>query len=55
MGYELSEGRVTLSGAHAPDVGLIGPADLAAEGSAKLLGDDAERSSRAVRGFPRWG
>ena len=43
VGCHWSEGQVTLSGAHAPGVDLIGLADLAAELSAKLLGDDGER------------
>jgi hypothetical protein len=40
VGLHWCEGRVILSGAHAPGVDLVGLADLAAELSAKLIGDE---------------
>lgn len=43
VGFHWFEGRVTLSGAHAPGADLIGLADLAAELSANLIGDDGEQ------------
>ncbi|MGY6025204.1 hypothetical protein [Streptomyces spinosirectus] len=42
VGFHWYEGRVTLSGAHAPDVDRTALADLAAELSASLIGDDGE-------------
>ncbi|WP_157880975.1 hypothetical protein [Streptomyces griseoruber] len=42
VGLHWFEGRVTLSGAHAPGVDLVGLADLAAGLSANLIGDDGE-------------
>ncbi|MFD7446057.1 hypothetical protein [Streptomyces sp. NPDC059909] len=39
------DGQVTLSGAHAPDVDRAALADLAAELSAHLIGDDGEHYS----------
>ncbi|MFJ5780180.1 hypothetical protein [Streptomyces sp. NPDC093094] len=42
VGFHWYEGRVTLSGACAPDVDRTALADLAAELSANLIGDDGE-------------
>jgi hypothetical protein len=42
VGLHWSDGQVTLSGAHAPDVDRAALADLAAELSANLVGDDGE-------------
>ncbi|PJN12357.1 hypothetical protein CG723_04710 [Streptomyces sp. CB01635] len=49
VGLHWCEGRVILSGAHAPGVDLVGLADLAAELSAKLIGDEGEQYPRSVR------
>ncbi|MFE0449685.1 hypothetical protein ACFW2D_00025 [Streptomyces sp. NPDC058914] len=49
VGFHWYEGRVTLSGAHAPGVDLVGLADLAAELSASLIGDDGEQYPGSVR------
>jgi hypothetical protein len=43
VGLHWYEGRVILSGAHAPGVDLVGLADLTAELSANLIGDDGEQ------------
>ncbi|MFE5143537.1 hypothetical protein ACFRDV_38845 [Streptomyces fagopyri] len=42
VGFHWYEGRVTLSGAHAPGVDRTPLADFAAELSANLIGDDDE-------------
>lgn len=49
VGLHWSEGRVILSGARAPGVDLVGLADLAAELSAKLIGDEGEQYPGSVR------
>lgn len=49
VGLHWCEGRVILSGAHAPGVDLVGLADLAAGLSANLIGDEGEQYPGSAR------
>lgn len=49
VGLHWYEGRVILSGAHAPGVDLVGLADLAAGLSANLVGDEGEQYPGSAR------